>query len=77
MLLLSRQADQWEVGALGNGDFVHCVSCRENPRRHDHADAGNAEGADLLCLSREIGGIEAARSGGERSVRGLSRFPQQ
>ncbi len=77
MLLLSRQANQRQVGALGDGDFVHGVSCGEDPRGPDHAKLGDAEGADLLCLSREIRCVETARAGGERNMRGLSRFPQQ
>ena len=77
MFLLSQQTNQREVGALGDGDFVHGVSCGENARRHDNVESGDAEGTDLLCLSREIRGIEATRAGGERNMRGLSRFPQQ
>lgn len=72
MLLLSRQANQREVGTLSDGDFVHCVSCGEDPRRHDHAKLGDAEGADLLCLSREIRCVETACAAGEWNMRGLS-----
>lgn len=77
MLFVSHQTNQWEVGALGNGDFVQRVSCGEDPRRYDHVDSSDAEGTDLLCVSREICSVEAARTGGERNMCRLSRFTQQ
>ena len=77
MLFLSHEANQREVGAFGDGDFVHGLSCGENARRHDDVEPGDAEGTDLLCLSREIRGLEAARAGCESNMRGLSRFAQQ
>lgn len=77
MLILPYQANQRPVGALGNGDFVHGVSCIENARRHDHAEPGDAEGTELLCLPREIRRIEATRADCERNVCGLPRLPQQ
>ncbi len=77
LFLLSRQQTQRDVRALGDVDFVHRLSCGENPRRHDDAEPGNAEGTDLFRMPREIGGIAAACAGRERTMRGLSRCPQQ
>ena len=77
MPLLPHQTNQRKIGALGNGDLVHSVSCCEDPGRHDHAEPGDAEGTDLLFLPREIRRIEAARPSRERSMRRLSRLPQR
>ena len=68
MLLVSRQTNQRQVGALGNGDFMHGVSCSENARRYDDAEPRDAEGTDLLCLPREIRRFEAAHPSGEGSM---------
>ena len=68
---------QREVGALGHVDFVHGMSCGKNPRGHDDAEPGYAEGTDLLCVPREIRGIAAARARREGTMHGLSRRAQQ
>src|ERR1039458_2745077 len=50
MRFVSREEGHREVGAFGDVDAVHGVSCGENAGRHDDAEPGHAEGTDLLCL---------------------------
>lgn len=74
---LSRQADHWPLGALRHGNLVHGLSRRKNPRRHDHAQPRDAQGADLLFLPRKIRRTPAACPDHKRILRRLPRFPQQ
>jgi hypothetical protein len=77
LFLLSCEENQRSVRALSDGDFVHRMSCVENSGRHDDHQPGDAEGADLLCLPREIRGVAAACAPREKTLRGLSRCSQQ
>jgi hypothetical protein len=59
---MSREEGQRKIGTLGYVDCMHGVSRGKDARRYDDADPDNAEGKNMLRLSREIGGIAAAPS---------------
>jgi len=60
LLLMPHEKDDRQVGPLRYELSVHGVSLNCHARRHDHYEFVDAEGEDLLCLSRAGDCIELA-----------------
>jgi hypothetical protein len=73
---MPHEKDDRHVGPLRYELSVHGVSLNRHTRRHDHYEFVDAEGEDMLCLSRAGNRIEPAQSGGEGAVPGMSRRAQ-
>ena len=73
MLVVSCEQDDREVNPFRHGRELRCLPYDNDAGRHDHGEPVDAEGKDLLRVSRTVGGIAAARAQHERVVCGLSR----